>query len=158
MPTLNPKPPDWIPSASVRIEHVAFIAASADTVWQHFADDAGWVDWFPGFRECRYLSNPPHGRGSKRFVHQDQFRVTEEITAWEPGKHWAMTVVEINAPIMSAMAEEVHFTSENGGTRIDFSIGVELAGIGRLLRRPLQAKSAKGLQTALENLADLHSS
>lgn len=64
-----------------------------------------------------------------------------------------MTVVDINAPIMASMAEEVLFTSESGGTRVAFSIGVELRGIGKVLRRPLVAKSSKGLETALRNLS-----
>lgn len=92
-------------------------------------------------------------RRTLRFVHQDSFKVTEKITVWEPGERWGMTVVEINAPIIAAMAEQATLTERDGKTTVDFRIGVELKGIGKLLRRPLVSKSRKGLATALENLS-----
>ncbi len=153
MATPKPQPTSWIPGAPVIIERDILIPASTETVWEHFADNEGWVHWFPGCKVCHFVGDPPHGAGSKRFVHMDQFRVTEEITAWEPGKRWGLTVIEINAPIMSAMAEEAVLTTEPDGTRVTFKIGVELRGVGKLLRAPLVAKQSKALETALQNLS-----
>lgn len=153
MATLEPQEPSWIRTAPIQIRETIEVDAPAQDVWDEFAADASWADWFPGFRDCRYLSEPPHGVGALRFVHQDQFKVSEKIISWEPGACWGMTVVEINAPIIAAMAEEATFTEHQGRTTVDFRIGVELRGIGRILRRPLVAKSTKALATGLANLA-----
>jgi len=155
MALLTPKPTEWIAEAPVLIEKSITIDAPIDHVWQQLADSEGWVDWFPGARECRFTSSTPHGVGSTRFVHMDQFKVNERITAWEPGRRWGMTVLDVNVPILAAMAEEALISDDrSGGTIVNFRIGVELTRLGRLLRRPLVSKQANALETGLENLRD----
>jgi len=152
MATLTPQPTEWIADAPVRIERPVTIAAPAAVVWSHLADNQGWPEWFPGLRACNWTSSAPHGEGSQRFVHLDQFKVSERIIAWEPNRRWGMTVLEINAPVLVAMAEEALLSEVDGVTTLDFAIGIELTRLGRLLQRPLVGKQAKALETGLENL------
>ena len=154
MATPTPQPTSWIPSAPVQINQQAIIDAPPSAVWAQLADNQGWVDWFPGCKECRFTGDEPHGLESPRFVHMDQFKVKERIIAWEPEKRWGMTVLEVNAPIIAAMAEEIILTEVDGGTQIDFKIGVELTRFGRLLKGPLVAKQNKSVQKALVQLGE----
>jgi len=153
MPALAPKSIDWIATAPVQIEQSVAIDAPVERVWDHLVDNNAWINWFPGMSECRFTSEPPHSVDSIRSVHLDQFKVTERIIAWEPSRRWGMTVLEINAPVLAAMAEEATLTADSSGaTKLDFRIGIELSSIGRLLRRPLVGRQTTGLKTALANL------
>lgn len=145
--------PEWISKAPVLIERRAEIQASPEAVWKELSVNETWVEWFPGFKACHFTSDAPHGLGSMRLVHQDNFHVHERITGWVPNERWAMTVVEINAPVIASMAEDVTLRPFGGGTHVVWQIGVELTRLGRLLKRPLVKKSSKGLETALADLA-----
>lgn len=147
--------PTWIAEAPIQIHREVVVARDAAWVWDQLAHNEGWVDWFPGVKECRFTSHVPHGKDSVRYVQMDQFKVHERITRWVPGEHWGMTVAQINAPIIASMAEEARLTSEGDSTRLAFSIGVELKSIGKLIGRPLAAKQAKALEMGLANLAAL---
>lgn len=154
MATPTPQPTSWIPSAPVQISQRAIIGAPPSVVWAELANNEGWVDWFPGCKECHFIGDEPHGLDSSRFVHMDQFKVKERIIAWKPEKRWGLTVLEINAPIIAAMAEEATLTEVDGGTQIDFKIGVELTRFGRLLKGPLVAKQTKSIEKALKQLGE----
>lgn len=153
MATTTPREPEWIADAPNQIERTVTIDASADAIWSVLANNERWPEWFPGFRSCGFTSEAPHGKGSVRSVHQDQFKVSELITAWEPGERWAMTVLSLNAPVLTSMAEEVRLSEVEGQTKLEFRIGIELSRIGRLLKDPLLGKTAKSLDLGLSNLA-----
>jgi len=102
---------------------------------------------------ARFTSNAPHGMNSIRWIHLNQFKVVERIIAWEPAHRWGMTVLEINAPILKSMAEEIVLSEDNGVTRLRFCVGLEFRGIGRLLRRPLVTRQSEAIKIALANLA-----
>lgn len=152
MPDLIKRNPTWIDDAPHLIERTVTLGASPESVWSVLADNERWPDWFPGFRSCSFTSDAPHGEGSIRAVRQDQFKVSELITAWEPGERWAMTVLSLNAPVLVSMAEEIRLTAESGGTVLEFRIGIELSRLGKLLKLPLLKKTAKSLETGLRNL------
>ena len=69
-----------------------------------------------------------------------------------------MTVVAINIPLLSGMAEDVHLApttdAATGGdaTEISWRIGVALRWWARPLRPILADKNAKALERALDNL------
>ena len=155
MATTQQRDPEWIDQAPIQIRRDVVIEQDVAWVWSQLANNEGWVEWFPGAKECRFVSEAPHGRDSVRHVHMDQFKVKERITRWVPNEQWGMTVMEINAPIIAAMAEEARLTASGSSTTLTFAIGVELRPIGRLLRRPLVAKQAKALEEGLANLAAL---
>lgn len=154
MATLIQQEPEWIDTAPIQIRREVVVERSPSWVWDHLATDERWVDWFPGLRDCRYTTAAPHGEGSMRFVHQDQFKVNERITRWEPERRWGMTVVNINLPLLRSMAEAAVLTPEGESTRLSFAMGIDLSKIGRLLRGPLEARTAKSLDQALANLAE----
>lgn len=145
--------PGWISQAPINFERQIEIAAKPAAIWQHLAVNETWVEWYPGCKECNFITEAPHGVDSLRYVHLDNFKVQERITRWEPNERWGMTVVEINAPVVAAMAEEIELLPAGDATIVRWRIGVELTWLGRPLRRPLVKKSAAGLETALSLLS-----
>ena len=153
MKVLTPKPIEWISQAPLQIKRETETTATKSDVWQLMADNPSWPSWFPGFKTCEFVSDVPHGVGSVRQLHQDQFKVTEEILAWEPEKTWAMTVTSINVGVLRGMAEVVTLSdATSGNTTISWHIGIEAAPWARPIRRPLVAKATKSLEQALVNL------
>lgn len=155
MTKLSPKAPDWVANAPVQIRQSRTISATPAAVWAVLSNNEGWVDWFPGFRAARFTTEAPHGVGSVRLVHQDQFRVQEEITTWSPDQAWAMTVTEINVPVIKAMAETVELIERAETTELIWHIGVQIARWARPVQPLLVKKSRRQLQRALEQLEEL---
>lgn len=154
MGTTAEREPEWISQAPITIQRQTEIRATPAAVWNELATNETWVHWFPGFKASSFTTDAPHGVGSVRSVHQDNFKVVERITRWVPNELWAMTVTKINVPVIAAMAEDVVLEAVDGGTAVTWRIGVELAGLGRVLRGPLVKKSSAGLDTALAQLAE----
>lgn len=155
MATTRQQETSWVQQAPVQIHRTVTIPAPPAAIWAELANNQGWADWFPGCKTCEFVSHhgDAPGVGSLRYVHLDQFKVSERITAWEPAERWGMTVTEINLPVLTSMAEEVILRPAGAGTTIDFRIGVELASWARLFKRPLVTKQTKALELALDNLA-----
>ncbi len=150
--TVTERSTEWIATAPITINVQAELAANPQAVWAHFAECETWTEWFPGFKACNYISHEPHGLNSIRFVHQDQFKVEEKITEWEPGRRWGMTVVDINIGLIRSMAEHVEITPFGSGSSVDFTIGVELAPWARPAAPLLKRKSERQLRQALQQL------
>lgn len=153
MPKLEAHQPEWLSQAPMLIEVVREgLPVDADVFWKTVADNESWPKWFPGFKECSWKSAPPHGVGSVRSLRQDAFRVEEKITAWEPGKRWAMTVTNINVGVISAMAEDLVLTETKYGLDVRWLLGAELAWWSKALRPILVKKNTSALETAVDNL------
>lgn len=144
----------WIATAPIQINRKVTMQASPTKIWDVIADNEGWPEWFPGFKSCAFEGPAPHHAGSIRALRQDQFKVRELITAWEPGQSWGMSVIEMNVPLLKSMAEIVELRDVgNGATEVDWRIGVEMRTAAKLLKGPLVKNAAKGLDQALENLS-----
>ena len=157
MKSLQPKSTHWIDQAPLQIKRTAELTATRSDIWSLLADNSSWPSWFPGFKTCEFVSDAPHGVGSVRQLHQDHFRVTEEILTWEPERAWAMTVTAINLGVLAGMAEQVFLSDSQAAaeadmTTITWHIGIETSAWARPIQRPLAAKATKSLEQALINL------
>jgi len=155
MKAVTPQTSEWVDDAPAKITRSLVVNASPSTIWDILVANEEWPEWFPGFRSCEFSTAAPHGVGSVRLLRQDQFRVEERIITWDPGREWGMTVIGMNVPVVSGMAENVRLTPVDGATtEVQWDIGVALRWWSRPLRPFLVGKSDKQLQLALTALAE----
>lgn len=155
MSTLTKQPTSWISSAPVSFSVAQDLTSSPDQVWAALTDYESWTAWFPGMKACHLVDKDVDGLGSTRFVHMDAFKVNEEIIEWEPGRVWAMTVLDANLPVLSAMAERVTITPDDGGgCRVEWTVGVALKSWTAPLKPILVGNTKKSLTKALAGLDD----
>lgn len=138
----------------LQITETVNIDAEPEEAWQAIADPTTWTRWFPGFNECRAL-DATSGVGATRLVHQDRFRVTEQIIAWEPGRLWGMTVLSINIPALSAMAETATLTPNNSGTTITWRVGATMRWWAKPAAGKLKRDTADNFTKASQQLEQL---
>lgn len=155
MAQISPRPPEWVDEAPIQILETRTINAPASAIWKLLEDNEGWAEWFPGFRDSTFITPAPHTVGSVRSVHQDQFKVREEITQWTPNQAWGMTVIEMNVPVVAAMAENVQLIEQGATTEVRWHIGVQVSRWARPIGPILVRKSRRGLQQALAQLDGL---
>lgn len=153
---LTARQPGWIAQAPHTIEVVEHLSVPRDAVWDLLADNATWVDWFPGFRECAWIDETTGGQpNARRRVKQPPFEVHEVITAWEPPSLWAMSVEQINVGVVTDMAETVELEEVVGGTRITWRIGIAFASWARPFGPLLKADNRRKLRKAVNQLERL---
>lgn len=152
MAAVETRQPSWIAEAPVTFRVEQEMQASPVDVWRSLVDYDGWKHWFPGVKTCRAVDHGS-GVGSTRFVHMDAFKVTERITAWEPERHWAMTVEQINVPLLASMAESVTITpTPSGGSHVIWETGVATRPWAVPIRSILVSKTKAALTDALPAL------
>jgi catechol 2,3-dioxygenase-like lactoylglutathione lyase family enzyme len=97
------------------------IEAPADVVWSHLTDHARVGDWslFTG-RVLRAGRPDPNGTGCIRELSAPLLRITEEITAWEEGRHYSYQL-RSGAPFRSHQGD-VYVFDNNGTTRVRWAI------------------------------------
>ena len=100
------------------------IHAPAATVWSHLTDHAGIGNWslFKG-RVLRAGHSDPNGTGCMRELCAPGMRITEEIIAWEEGRHYAYQL-RTGAPFKKHQGD-VYVAANNGITRVRWAIRFE---------------------------------
>ncbi len=136
----------------IHIEVSRRIDAPPDRVWALLAHHEGMKRWAP-VREVirRRPGGPdPDGVGAVRTVRAFGLAVDEKITAFEPGKRLAYSLVE-GAPIRDHAAQVV-LEADSGGTRVVWSAHFRplVPGTGWLLERILRG----GLERSLDGLRE----
>lgn len=157
MHELPPAELDWIARAPEVVKVSARLAAPPPAVFAALADAAGWTRWFPLMTSAAYVDSGG-GLGRERevsLVGLGRFR--ERFIAWDEGHRYAFTVVASSATLMKRFAEDYRLTAEDGGTRFEWTMGAEPAGIGklaapafRLLMWSLLTRAAHNLDRALQ--------
>lgn len=137
-----------------RVVHVAEadVAAPRAEVFAALADPRGWKDWFPGVRDARYASPPPHGVGTIREADVGGTRWVEEMIAWDEGTRSAWTVTRASVPFARAQVEAFELRDAAGGTRIRWTLALEPRLLARL-GAPFAGRTiARLFHRAMENL------
>ena len=154
MPPLRSLPPcelSWIAKAPARIELTTQLRASPEQVFAAFADAPGWTRWFDNMTEARWLDGATGGVGQEREV---KIRVLgtfrERFLAWEPSHRFSFTIVATTSSMIAQLGEDYVLTAEGGGTRLDWTMGSEPAGMGKLgtplLRLLLKRTMTRGMK------------
>lgn len=152
MPALRSLPPcelSWIAKAPALIELTTHLKAPPDKVFAAFADAPGWTRWFDNMTDARWLDGATGGVGQEREVKiraLGTFR--ERFLAWEPGRRFSFTIVATTSSMIAQLGEDYRLTPEGSGTRFDWTMGSEPAGLGKvgtpLLRLLLQRTMRRG--------------
>lgn len=158
MRSLPPCDLAWIPKAPAIIEVTTYLKAPPDKVFAAFADAAGWTRWFPDMTAARWLDGATGGVGQEREVtirRLGTFR--ERFIAWEAPHRFAFTIVATNSSMLSKLGEDYRLSADGSGTRFDWTMGSEPAGLGKLgtplLRLLLKRTMRRGIAALDKQLA-----
>ena len=103
------------------VEIESKINAPAEDVWQRLTDHAGMGKWSPF--NCRVLregTDDPNGVGCIRELSAPGLRITEEITAWDSGRHYAYQL-RTGAPFTRHQGD-VFLSDKDGVTKVRWAI------------------------------------
>jgi hypothetical protein len=136
---------EFIERAPWRFENVAELRASAERVFDLFADGASWPHWFPGIRRVEWTSPEPKRVGTTRTVTLTTATVYEHFLAWERGRRFAFRFEGANRPLFRAGVEDYRL-EDLGASRCRFRYGVYLeptsiVRVFALASRPLLART-----------------
>ena len=150
MPSLTPRDPDFIKTASELIVTEVTVSATPEEVWAVLANNERWPEWFPAAKSCRTTSDQVEGVGSTRWIHFDLFKVNERFVGWDPPNRWAFTILDANLPgIVSVVEEAVIVSINDQQSRVTYTLGADLASYMRpvvpVLRWRLGALFKEGL-------------
>jgi uncharacterized protein YndB with AHSA1/START domain len=117
------------------------VARPVSEVFGYVTDPTNLHEW-QGIAEVEQLTEGPVREGTRfREVHERMGRRLEsvtEVTAFEPDRHFAISLVEGPVPIDG----DWRFALADGGTRIEFAANGKLAGPIRLIE-PLIARTVR---------------
>jgi uncharacterized protein YndB with AHSA1/START domain len=146
---------DYFDSAPFRFVNTRELAASPNEVFAILADADAWARWSSDVREVRWLTPEPHGVGSERHVVLKSLQAKERFIAWEPGRRFVFTILEITVPVTSAMAEDyVLEPLPSGGTRLTWTACYTLKPLARVIHPILRAIFGKMFRRAADELRD----
>ena len=102
---------DFVEAAPIRLDFAVTVTRPPAEVFAAFAHDpANWGEFFPGFdRTGKYLTDAPHGVGSRRAARFTGVKFEETILLWEEGVRWAFRVDSTQVPVFRAAVEDYHF-------------------------------------------------
>lgn len=153
MVALRRRPVDWNDDAPFQVVVERDIAADADAVWKVLADHERWPEWFPGLREVR-VTGEPAGVGAQRRVHVKGAGPFDEVfNAWEPGRRFGFSIVEMRVPLFHAVNELITITPADDGVRVRYQQAFEPRGWAAPLLRLADSRLRTGLTDGLDGLA-----
>jgi uncharacterized protein YndB with AHSA1/START domain len=138
--------------ALVRLTFSRLVPAPPEKVFDVLADHEGWARWFVDFEKAVVTSPEREGVGMKRRVWVGPMRFEERFLAWERGRRFAFTMLDTKLPIVSAIVEDWRLAPVEGGTRVDYAVGIDLPVWIRPLKRLLLWKFRPLFEQALPNL------
>lgn len=159
MPEVPPQGIEFAESAPVVAEGSAVAPGSPEEVWSVLVDTPRWSAWFPGVSSSRATSDPSTGIGATReVVLRGGGRVQERFIAWDEGRLWAFTAVEITPRTFRRLVERATLTEEGPGrTRVDYRMAFEPAPGLRpavpVLRRLIGRSLTKGMRGLADEVA-----
>jgi hypothetical protein len=145
----------FIDRAPIRVHASLVMGSAPDQVWPFVADASAWTSWFDGMTEAAYISDPPHGVGSRRQVVVKGLRVTEDIVEFDEPHRFAFVVIEANRPGMVAMVELVTLDATANGTTVTYQQAIELAWWLRPLAPVVRKALTRAVTTSLAELGQL---
>jgi hypothetical protein len=153
--TLQPREPNWVPTAPIVVTHSFDLGAPPDQVFDRLADLAGWSEWYTGMRQVR-IDGPASGVGALRTVFLGATRVQERFVVWEPSQRLTFVLTQSNLPGIHAMVEDWRLApnpAHPGTTTLTVTVGVEPA----LLLRPFRFLVQAGIRGPLRGASGITS-
>ena len=108
---------DFLANAPRLITSTGVVAAPREQVFAALSGDPASWTWFPGFSDRGlWLTDPPHGPGSRREVQMGGVRYRETILVWDEPERWAFRIDEATAPVAHALAEDYRLVADGDQT------------------------------------------
>lgn len=140
--------------AGIRLAFSRQMPAPPERVFDVLADHEGWARWFVDFRKAVVTTPEREGVGVKRRVWVGPMAFEERFLAWEPGRRFAFTMLDTRVPIVSAIVEDWRLAPVEGGTRVEYLVGIDVPGWLRPLKGLLLWKFRPLFEKALPNLEE----
>jgi carbon monoxide dehydrogenase subunit G len=152
---LRPVGLDFLETAPTRVRHSVHIDAPPEAVFAAIADDpAGWGKWFPAFADDgHYLGEPPYGVGSVREVRAGGNTIVDTVIAWDVPTRWAFCATGGKLRGVRALAEDYRVAPDGSGSRLTWTIAVDLAGPSRVIAPVFRIGSGAVIRRAARKLA-----
>jgi uncharacterized protein YndB with AHSA1/START domain len=153
MRLLSPCELSWIDRAPAKIELTTYLKAPPDQVFAAFADAPRWTSWFPNMTEARWLDGATGGLGQEREVKiRGLGRFRERFILWEAPHRFAFTIVATTSPMLHQLGEDYRLSADGSGTRFDWVMGSDPAGLGKLATPLLRVMLRRTMRRGIEAL------
>lgn len=144
-----------MPSTSMKTITVSTdIARSPQDVFGYISDAARLPDWQPDVRKAAFDEPANLGVGSRgrevRHVMGADRTIAWEITEYDPGHRYG--VRGIDGPVRAHVTVELAPAEAGAGTHVEYGIGFEGHGIGKLIAVLARKSARKDLPATLELL------
>ena len=156
MKTLAPMDLEFLTNPPESMEFAATIDASAAKVFEILADPGKLGLWLQDFKGANWLTEAPHGVGSKREVRLKLVTVRERFLAWEPGKRFAFVMDASSLPIVEAMGEDMRLESRGDNRcEVRWKVCYTSTTLGKIVRPIARAIFGKLFRDSLAGLKAL---
>lgn len=130
------------------------IARDPSQVFGFIADATRLPEWQPDVRQAAFDPPAAVGVGTRgqevRHVMGADRPITWEVTDYVP--HHRFGIRGIDGPVRAHVTMKLTATTEGTGTHLEYGIGFEGHGVGRLIAPLARAGARKDLMTTLERL------
>lgn len=131
MRTLEPVDLDFFATAPFRVSETLHLRAAPEVVFGAFADAPMWTRWWPLMHEARWTKGTG-ALGDERLVSLRLLgRFEERFIAWEPGTHFAFSMIGTTSPLVKRMGEDYRLSPDGKGTRLDWTMAAQPTALGR---------------------------
>jgi uncharacterized protein YndB with AHSA1/START domain len=121
-----------------------------------FAELGDPSKWFPLMKRCVWITAETGGVGAERDVTVTTFGTFRgRMLAWEPEHRVAFTFVATTSPLVGQLGEDFRLTSEDGGTRLDWTMAGRTSKVGWITRPILRGVLPAMMRRAAKSLGGL---
>lgn len=146
----------FLETASLGWDFSASLPVSAQRAFELVTDAKYECEWFPNFHSIRWSGAP--AAGAKREYRLTYMRIVENVTVWEPGRHFQFWVSSCSLPLLQRFTEDYLFVSNTPeSTQLHWRIRYEPRREIRLLHpliAPFFARDFRLAVTRLEAVAN----
>ncbi|HEY0711866.1 MAG TPA: SRPBCC family protein [Polyangia bacterium] len=152
---LAPCPPDFAETARFHFDNEAVLTGTPAEVFDVVASIEHEANWFPDFKEARWLNAEGGGVGAERDYRLTYMRLHEHFTIWDRGVHLQFWVSGCSLPLIHRFLEDYTFTPlANGKTKLRWRVAYEPPALLRPLHPLLRPLFARDFRRATANLVN----
>ncbi len=115
--------------------------------------------WFPNYKHAKWLTDEPHGVGSRRLYQTTSLTLMEEFIIWQPGEALAFWFSEISLPLLKKAMEVYTLTQvDNNTTKLVWRFCYEPNPIIKIIRPLVHyifkkdfAKASRNIKSYIES-------
>jgi uncharacterized protein YndB with AHSA1/START domain len=129
--TLEPIDLDFFATAPFRVAETLHLAASPEAVFAAFADAPMWTRWWPMMYAARFTKGTGAVGDEREVSLRLLGRFAERFIAWEPGVHFAFSMIGTTSPLVARMGEDYRLSADGKGTRLDWTLAAVPSALGK---------------------------